>query len=60
MNSKLIFVPTVPSLAWHSFPSQDIPSLFNYGHIYYYMLEFIKTVLTDMDTNAHQSDKDDD
>ena len=70
MTSKLTFVPTVPASRWRSFPSQDIPSLFNYayGHIYYYALESLKTVVTDVDTNAvtdvdtnaHQSDEDDD
>ena len=27
--------------------AQDIPVLFNYGHIYYYALESIKTVITE-------------
>ena len=57
MNSELTFVPTVPASGWRSFPSQDIPSLFNYGHIYYYVLKSIKTVVTHVDTNAHQSDE---
>ena len=33
-NEK-VAVPIVPEKGWRSFPSQDIPSLFNYGHIYY-------------------------
>ena len=34
-------VPAVPASGWRSFPSYDIPVLFNYGHIYYYALESI-------------------
>ena len=60
MNSKLTFVPTVPASGWPSFPAQDIPSPFTYVHIYYYALDSIKTVVTDVDTNAHQSNEDDD
>ena len=36
IKSKLSFVPTVPVSGWRTFQSQDIPVLFNYGHIYYY------------------------
>ena len=42
-NEK-VAVPIVPEKRWCSFPSQDIPSLFNYGHIYHYALESIQTV----------------
>ena len=38
IKSKLSFVPTVPVSGWRTFQSQDIPVLFNYGHIYYYAL----------------------
>ena len=47
IKSKLSFVPTVPVSGWRTFQSQDIPVLFNYGHIYYYALESIKTVVTE-------------
>ena len=40
-------VPIVPEKGWRSFPSQDIPSLFNYEHIYHYALESIQTVQLD-------------
>ena len=60
MNSKLTFIPTVPASGWRSFPSQDLPALFHYCHICYYALKSIKTVVTDVDTNAHESDEDDD
>ena len=38
------YVPKTPSSGWCPFQSQDIPSLFNYGHIYHYALESIKTI----------------
>ena len=45
--NEQVAVPIVPEKGWHSFPSQDIPSLFNYGHIYHYALESIQTVQLD-------------
>ena len=35
-NSGSISLPCIPSNGWRVFPSQNIPSLFNYGHVYYY------------------------
>ena len=32
----------VPSTGWRAFPSQNIPSLFNYGH--YYVLESVQDI----------------
>ena len=32
-------VPLIPKTGWKAFPSQDLPSLFNYGHVYHYALE---------------------
>ena len=55
IKSKLSFVPTVPVSGWRTFQSQDIPVLFNYGHIYYHALESIKTVVTE---SGHQDDED--
>ena len=55
IKSKLSFVPTVPVSGWRTFQLQDIPVLFNYGHIYYYALESIKTVVTE---SGHQDDED--
>ena len=37
-------IPCIPSSAWRVFPSQNIPSLFNYGHVHYYALESIQNV----------------
>ena len=45
--NEQVAVPIVPEKGWRSFPSQDIPSLFNYGHIYHYALESIQTVQLD-------------
>ena len=35
-NSDSISLPSIPSNGWRVFPSQNIPSLFNYGHVHYY------------------------
>ena len=45
--NEQVAVPIVPEKGWRSFPSQDIPSLFDYGHIYHYALESIQTVQLD-------------
>ena len=45
--NEQVAVPIVPEKGWRSFPSQDIPSLFNYGHIYHYALESIQTLQLD-------------
>ena len=37
-------LPIIPSTGWRVFPSQNIPSLFNYGHVHYYVLESIQNV----------------
>ena len=37
-------VPFIPSTGWRAFLSQNIPSLFNYGHVHYYALESIPQV----------------
>ena len=36
-------VPDPPQKNWRVFPSCDIPSLFNYGHVYHYSLETLPT-----------------
>ena len=43
-NSGSISIPCIPSTGWRVFPSQNIPSLFNYGHVHYYALESIQNV----------------
>ena len=32
----------IPQNGWQVFPSQNIPSMFNYGHVYYYLVESIE------------------
>ena len=49
-------VPAVPASGWRSFPSYDIPVLFNYGHIYYYALESIRTVQLDPSLDVRDED----
>ena len=39
--SDLLAVP--PVTGWKTFPSQAIPQMFNYGHIYHYLLESVPT-----------------
>ena len=34
-NSGSISFPCIPSNGWRVFPSQNIPSLFNFGHVHY-------------------------
>lgn len=41
VHSK-VFVPVMPKSDWRSFQSQDIPTLFNYGHVQHYVLESIQ------------------
>ena len=36
-NSGSISLPCIPLNGWYVFPSQNIPSLFNYGHVHYYV-----------------------
>ena len=48
-------VPDPPQKNWRVFPSYDIPSLFNYGHVYHYALE---TLLKSTD-NFGDEDKND-
>ena len=36
-TSSSISLPFIPSTGWRDFPSHSIPSLFNYGHVYYYV-----------------------
>ena len=43
-NSGSISIPCIPLTAWRVFPSQNILSLFNYGHVHYYALESIQNV----------------
>lgn len=60
-------VPVIPKTGWRAFPSQDIPSLFNYGHVYHYALEslpFVEDNTADEDNNkildtgvGHMTDK---
>ena len=39
IHLKDLTVPETPKSGWKVFPSQDLPSLFNYGGVYYYVLE---------------------
>lgn len=41
-SCSVVSRPEIPSKGWHNFPSQNIPQLFNYGHIHYCVLESIR------------------
>lgn len=62
-TSEFVSVPLLPKTGWHAFPSKDIPCLFNYGHIYFYALESIRTISNEQtnDENdeglGHMTDK---
>ena len=43
-NCSLSLLSFVPSTGWRAFPSQNIPSLFNYGHVHYYALESVQDI----------------
>ena len=40
-NGNLTSPPFISLTGWRAFPSNNIPSLFNYGHVNYYALESI-------------------
>ena len=43
-NCSLSSLPFVPSTSWRAFPTQNIPSLFNYRHVHYYALESVQDI----------------
>jgi len=49
--------PIIPSTSWHAFPSQKIPSLYDYGHVHYYALESIQNVSDVSDGLGDMTDK---
>ena len=38
-NRNFTSPPFIPSTGWRAFPPNNIPTLFNYGHVNYYALE---------------------
>lgn len=47
----------VPQTGWKAFPSQDLPSLFNYGHVYHYALESLPTLPGEKNYNEEDKDE---
>ena len=47
----------VPQTGWKAFPSQDLPSLFNYGHVYHYALESLPTLPREKNYNEEDEDE---
>jgi len=53
-------VPFTPSSSWRVFPSHNIPSLFNYGHVHFYALVSIQNIDDTQDIEdgpGHMTDK---
>ena len=50
IHLKDLTVPQTPKSDWRVFPSQDNPSLFNYGHVYHYTLESLPVVEENIDS----------
>ena len=44
----------IPQNGWQVFPSRNIPSMFNYGLVYYYLLESIEN---DSDNDEHDAEE---
>ena len=58
--SNLVSFPAIPSAGWRKCPSQDIPALFNYGHVHYNELESIQNAVNSDDSEEgleHMIDK---
>lgn len=43
-----------PSRGWQTFPSVSIPSMFNYGHIYFYLVESMPTLIEELDSDCEE------
>ena len=56
-SSKAVSVPVIPKTGWKAFPSQDIPNLFNYGHVYHYALESLPALPDDQINNEDDDDE---
>ena len=59
-KSNLVSLPAIPSGGWRKFPSQDIPALFNYGHVHFYALESIQNAVNSDHSEeglGHMTDK---
>ena len=48
-KSNLVSLPAILSAGWRKIPSQDIPALFNYGHVHFYTLESIQNAINSDD-----------
>ena len=52
-------MPQTPKSGWRVFPSQNIPSLFNYGHVYHYTLESLPVVEENIDSTVDEDNPQD-
>ena len=50
-------IQDIPNSGWRLFPSKNIPTMFNYGHVYYYLVESINAeMINDEDEGYEGSD----
>ena len=53
-------IPATPDSGWKTFPTQDVPQQFNYGHVHYYALESLPNVTENNQIHAlEDSDEED-
>ena len=43
-------IQDIPNSGWSLFPSKNIPTMFNYGHVYYYLVESINAEMINGET----------
>ena len=42
MSPSLSGIIEIPSNGWRTFPSVDVPDMFNYGHVYHYLIQSVE------------------
>lgn len=50
---NMVSIPVEPITGWRKFPSQGIPTLFNYGHVHYALESIQSTVVSTGEENDH-------
>lgn len=53
-------LPLLPILGWGEFPSQDIPNMLNWGHMYVFLVENAPNWIESLDLPPDDDDDDDD
>ena len=55
MGSALV----TPQTGWKKWPSRNIPQMFNYGHVYHYLVESISNIILDEKAGSCESSDED-